>query len=368
VFLQGIIKVNKKKLLIINRTQFGYHIDTFYYCKYLKDQFEITYFSFDTKREKISMNGIKTIYIENEGSLFKKAINFIKSARDEIQNNNYDIVFINYFQASSLVKVGFDQEKFIIDVRTGAIGRTPRRRAFYNAIMVYEIKKFKYRTIISQCLQSKLKIPKTNTYILPLGSDVLSTKSKFFQTIKLLYVGTLDSRNIHETVIAVARFLKKNNTAKLTYDIFGSGYNSNELRLKEVIRDEKLNDIVLFHGRKEHSELKYYFDNCNIGVSYVPITDYFDCQPPTKTYEYINSGMFCIATKTQANMDLISPKNGVLCLDNPESFSDALEYVSENMHTFDSKDIQETLEQYNWNSIIKNNLIPVFNKTVLKAE
>jgi hypothetical protein len=44
----------KKKLLIINKIQFGYHTDTFKYCQYLKDEFDITYICFDAKEIKIN--------------------------------------------------------------------------------------------------------------------------------------------------------------------------------------------------------------------------------------------------------------------------------------------------------------------------
>jgi len=42
---------------------------------------------------------------------------------------------------------------------------------------------------------------------------------------------------------------------------------------------------------------------------------YYDCQPATKTFEYILSGMVCIATSTYENKKLINNINGVLCND-----------------------------------------------------
>ena len=54
------------------------------------------------------------------------------------------------------------------------------------------------------------------------------------------------------------------------------------------------------------------------------MTKFYDIQTPTKTFEYIISGLFCIATNTTANKNLINKDNGILCDDNATSFSNAL--------------------------------------------
>ena len=38
----------KSKIVIINKTQFGYHTDYYKYCEYLKDDYDITFLCFDS--------------------------------------------------------------------------------------------------------------------------------------------------------------------------------------------------------------------------------------------------------------------------------------------------------------------------------
>lgn len=278
--------------------------------------------------------------------------------------NYYDIIFVVYMQGSSLIKLGFKSKKIIVDVRTGAVGTTEKKRKLNDLLMKFEVGTFQYKTIISQCLQKKFNLFQNNVYILPLGSDILSSTIKDYKEIKLLYIGTLNSRNIEDTVNGLSLFVQKYNDIPISYDIFGSGYLEVEAKLRNSIVEAKLEDIVTFHGRKPHSEIQEYFDNCNVGVSYIPITDYFDCQPPTKTYEYINSGMYCIATNTKANQNLISEKNGILCQDTAKSFSSALESFYKNKDYIDTQAISDTLSKYSWKIIVEKILKPLFQNIV----
>lgn len=348
----------KQKLLIINRVQFGYHTDSFKYCQYLKNDFDITYICFYTNMEKISDDGVKIVYVPYKGSFIHRGIGFIGYCRQYIKSNKIDLIFIVYFQMAFLLKLTSSSEKFILDIRTGAVGATFMKRKIKDTIMIFESMFFKNITIISECLRKKLKLKTKKCHILPLGADTLSETDKSFETMKLLYVGTFNSRNIHKTVLGLSDFMKKfkEKNLDITYDIFGSGTTDEENLLLKTISELDLNEIVKFHGRKTHEELKPYFDCCNIGVSYIPITDYYQCQPPTKTFEYINAGLLCIGTSTQENKKLITEKNGVLCIDTIESFSNALINIY-SRDQYDSKYIRRTLIDYRWDRIVKQNLL-----------
>ena len=348
----------KEKLLIINKSQFGYHTDSYKYCQYLKNEFNITYICFNGRHKKINEDGVEVLYVPYKGSFLQRGITFLRLCRQYIKYNKVDLIFIVYFQMAFMLKLTLPSKKFILDIRTGAIGKTPMKRKIYDGIMVFESIFFNNITIISECLRKKLKLKDEKCHILPLGADTLSETNKLFKTIKLLYVGTFDSRNIHETVLGLYEFIKKveKKNLDITYDIFGSGTVNEENLLLKTISDLDLKKVVKFHGRKRHEELKPYFDNCNIGISYIPITDYYECQPPTKTFEYINSGLLCIGTSTKENKKLIMKENGVLCTDNAKAFSDALEKVYNTRKKFNSQQIRETLIEYNWKTIINGNL------------
>ena len=112
-----------------------------------------------------------------------------------------------------------------------------------------------------------------------------------------------------------------------------------------------------------HFELQPFFDSCNIGISYVPVTDYYNHQPVTKTYEYIMSGLVCLGTGTYENEIVINENNGVLCADNPESFARALKKISMNRGKYISTTIRNTIKNHTWESIVKTKLLPVLEKT-----
>ena len=351
-------KIMKKKLIIINKAQFGYHTDSLKYCQHLKNDYNITYVCFDTGREKLYEDNVEVVYVPYEGSFLKRGLGFVKFCRNRIKIANPDLVFVVYFQMASLVRLGLSRDNFILDIRTGAIGTTPLKRKIDDTLMALESRAYKQVTIITECLRDKLKLKEKKCHILPLGADELSKTDKNFDTIKLLYVGTFLSRNMHETIFGLSKFMKEisSENINISYDIFGFGTHDEEELVKNAIKSESLENIVTYHGRKQHHEIQDYFDNCNIGITYVPKVDFFECQPPTKIFEYTNSGMFNLATSTFENKKLIFKENGVLCEDNNESFSKSLSEIYNKKDTFNSKEIRKTLELYSWDNIIHKNL------------
>ena len=123
-----------------------------------------------------------------------------------------------------------------------------------------------------------------------------------------------------------------------------------------MVRSLSLDDIVVLHGRIPNTELKPYFDKANIGVSFVPITNYYNIQPPTKTFEYVLSGLYTIATKTEENKAIVNSDCGYLIKDTEEDFIRALIYIWQNRGDIDSKTVREEMVKYNWRNIVENDL------------
>ena len=86
------------------------------------------------------------------------------------------------------------------------------------------------------------------------------------------------------------------------------------------------------------------------------MTPYFDCQPPTKTFEYLLSGMPVIATATYENSLVVNDGNGVLINDTADSFCEGLEKLANNRVVYNSEKILTTCKQYTWENIIHNDL------------
>lgn len=195
-------------------------------------------------------------------------------------------------------------------------------------------------------------------FYLPLGADQISSTAKDFSVLRLLYVGTLQNRRIMDTINGVELFIKKYPNTTLTYDIVGSDPNGVELqKIKDYVASNHLDKYIKIHGLVPHNHLQLFFDECNIGVSYVPITDYYQYQPPTKTYEYAFSGLATIATSTISNEEIINQENGLLIKDTPQDFCNGIEKIM-NMK-FDSDTIRETVKEYSWTNIVDKYLIPI---------
>lgn len=347
---------NKKRLLIINHEQFGYHTDTFQYCQYLKDEFEIIYIGFDVQKEKITLEGISNIYVSFKGNIIKRHFTFIKTCLDYIQKERLDLILLKHFYFCSLLKLFYPNNNFILDIRSSAIRKNLILRLIMNLLILLDSLPFGRISIISDSLRKKLKIPYRKCFILPVGADILSMKNKNFrESMKLLYVGTLSLRKIEQTIEGVYLF-RKNKSADLHihYDIIGNGSDKEKKIINEYIKKYMLDDIVFYHGPIKYSDIRPFFDECNIGVSYVPVTGYFNFQPPTKTFEYILSGMLCIATTTAENIKIINDENGVLCNNDPNSFAQALENAFTKRNSWNSEIIRESRREYVWNRIISN--------------
>ena len=258
-----------------------------------------------------------------------------------------------YFPMISIIKM-FINTPSILDIRTGSINPNKFKRTLHNKILKFESLFFKRISIISESLVEYLTLNKTKTEILPLGADFLSFKDKNMQDLKLFYVGTFNNRNISDTIKGLRHFMDSNPDVALTYDIVGYGNKHEEDLITESIVKNNLTNVVSFHGRKNNEECKNLFEKCNVGVSYVPINDYYDCQPPTKTFEYLMSGMLCVATNTRENSRIINPKNGVLCSDNPIDFSQALLEVYNKRFDFSYESLLQNYKEYSWQKIAQN--------------
>ena len=340
-----------KSLLILNKKQFGYHTDSYEIAKHLKKTFSITFLCFDSGLPPFIENDITVIYISSKGKYFQKGIRFLKACLLEVKKE-YDYYFLDYFPSCSVVRL-VTKKNIILDFRTGSVATCRWKRKINNSFRTTETKFFDQVTLISEGLRQLLKIPSHKSFILPLGANIISHRNKIFDSPRLFYIGTLHNRNILQTLEGLVLFLKEHPQYRdqLSYDIVGAGYANEESKLKAYIQKKQLQKSVIIHGQKRHHAIKYLFEKSNIGVSYVPITDYFNHQPPTNTFEYIMSGMLCIATSTNENRKYINTKNGILCHDNPRSFSNAIRDCIANFPNAKSSEIRETLRGNSWDIV-----------------
>jgi len=348
----------KHELLILNRAQFGYHISTYYYCKFAAEHLRITYVGFDTGRLKLCLKDVKAKYVAYAGRKCLRYLRLLVAFAQEVRRCQ-GAIFIMYFPGCSVLRCLGPRTRMILDIRTGSVNRNPLVRRWENRVMQWECRLFRNVSVISQSLAERLCLPSARTHILPLGAERVAVRAKRFARLDLLYVGTLDGRCIEDTVVGFDRFLQDYGALiPLTYTIVGDSHNGQLETLRRMVCQKGLDRVVRLPGYVHKTRLQDEFDRCNVGVSYVPMNDIYDCQPVTKTFEYIVAGMPVIATATTENRKVVKSFNGVLIPDTPEGFYHGLKEFYSRRHEFDSEVVRRSCPESLWDRIVSLNLVP----------
>jgi glycosyltransferase involved in cell wall biosynthesis len=347
---------SRESLLIINRQQFGYHIDTFYYCKYLRGTYDITYLCWDYGKPRIKMDGVSISYVSREGAKLLRYGRFLACALREFRSFT-GIALLKYFPGCSLLRLSGRRKRVVLDIRSGTVARNAVVRFAKDAVLKFEARFFDHLTVISQSLARRLGLRDAVVHVVPLGAEVISECDKTFEDLRLIYVGAL-GRRIEETIIGLKEFLAdEGKHVRCKYRIIGYGYRGEEHTLRDLCRQSDLEGIVEIVGFVPHGELVRYFDQSNIGVAYVPMTPYFDVQPPTKLFEYLLSGMPTIATATTENQRVIRRCNGVLIDSTVAGFRLGLREICRRRSEFSSREVRKSVSDCQWRQIVETNLL-----------
>ena len=351
-----------QRLLIINPKQFGYHLDTYYYCRWASQLLQITYQGFDADQPKLELDGMAVRYVARRGTFVRRYLRFLRACLAEC-GGNYDVIFVKYFPGCSLLRLRHPWKRFVLDIRTGSIARHPLKRWGKDLLLRVESLSFPHVTVISASLARKLGL--TRVHILPLGADPIETSPKDFSALRLLYVGTFRGRRIEDTITAFHRlYAAVGGAVEMTYDVIGDGAKGERGRLRAWVRDHGLEGVVSLPGFVHHRDLARYYEKCNVGVSYIPINPIYDCQPPTKTFEYLLAGLPVIATNTSENAAVITEHNGLLIEDTPEGFYAALQKLVERRTAYSSDRIRAEALKYSWETIVRSNLVPYIHSLI----
>ncbi len=353
----------KKKLLILGFWQFGYTTAVFKHCEFSRDEFDITYLGWDYKDPKIELPGVKVIYVSRKSNIIVRNIRLLYHAHKETQKG-YDLVFANYIKGISLVRLLNPKTKFILYVITMGVTYSKIKRLFFDMGVKLEMRAFKNIVLINSGLAKKLNVKKFDT--LTMGGNCFSTKTKLFDRLSLLYVGTLENRNIINCVKGFHKFLMErltmNQDKSPQFVIIGDSSQDELKEIRHYVEENKLENHIFTPGFVYQDDLHPYFEDANIGVAYVPITPYFQNQPPTKTYEYLVSGLPVIATETAANIEIVLPEAGELISDNAESFYKGLRAIDQRKNEFSSERIKELYKDDTWERMVQTKFIPLIHK------
>jgi glycosyltransferase involved in cell wall biosynthesis len=354
---QSSVMADPVHLLILSRAQFGYDL-YYYYCKWGRDRLRITYVGFDVGRPRVLLPGIDVKYVSHKGvkpvRFLRFALTFLREAR-----RGCDVVLIKYFVGCSMFRLLLPHSKVVLDIRTTSMDQGCWERRWKDLLLRVECRVFAHVVVISKGLAERVRVPKHKRRIVPLGAEPLSRTPKGFDELHLLYVGTLHGRRIEDTVVGFKRFLCDYGAEiPLSYTIVGDGYNGELEKLRRMVCLTGLDDVVRLPGYIHKTQLKSTFERCNVGIAYVPMCDRFDCQPVTKTLEYIFSGMPVIATATAENQRMVNRSNGVLIQDTPDSFYRGLIEIYTRRHEFDSEQVRHGCSDASWDRIVDLNFVP----------
>ena len=347
-------------LLIIHKTQFGYHNNAYKLCQYLHNRIDITYLCFDG-REKIDMEGITIKYIPaNIPKIFRASLFMLASLWTVFFWRGG--IMIYYFPGCEWYKKVIPHKKMLLDVRTLSVTEDEYFNKKQDIKLKEAAEKFDFVTFLSEGMRNKIGFPHKNSAIVPLGADMISDLRKNYYPIKLLYVGTLGNRHLEKTLEGLMLFVKKHPDIPIQYHIVGNAevkQKQQELLLHEYVKKHNMDGFVKFYGKIPNRDLKPFFDMCNFGVSFVPITSFYNNQPVTKTFEYAMSGLYVLGTATAENAKVINPDNGIIIRDSAESFYETLVWLVDNYNQISYDKITSSLIQYRWETIENKIMLPI---------
>lgn len=350
----------KNKLLIVAPYQFGELSDCYYWAKYVTlEGWDVTYLGYRYHQREIkerSYSGVRVVGVMHSKNRIIHGFKFLSSIIKEIIVHKHKNVIVCRFPKCEVLPRLFPNRNIILDVRTLSVAPNESAREVADNELRRITKFFKKTSVISRGVGEKLGgvCP-----ILPLGAEPLSMVAKNFNSLRLFYIGTFNNRNLSQFIEGLALYQAQSGDRTATFDIVGGGNEAEVQKIKDTIAHTGVKGVEL-HGYLTHEESQPYFDRCNVGVCYVPVTDYYQHQPPTKLYEYLLSGMACISTNTISNLEVMRENNGVVVYDNPESVAEGLLKLQSRLSNYNSENIGLTSLNYHWRNIVKNSLLSLF--------
>lgn len=365
--------MKKLKVLVVYPGRFGFHVVSYFLCKYGSQKHEFSYLgtAFSATENFATSANIPNVTVHDhscKSGIFGR-LSLLKIIENEVASGNYDVVFTAYIPGISILQGFFlkSKVKVIVDIRSGFLVGNTFKRYCLNALLRFECRRFQNLTINSTLLSKHLGFSHAETTELPLGAEPVATTHRTFDKLHLLYVGALSKRNIELTVLGLKYFIDRcGRDCVSKYDIVGAGSEEDEKVVFEMIVSCGLENVVAMHGYIPREKTSEFLQNANLGVSYVPITQYYDMQPVTKTYEFLLAGLPLIATRTTQNQRFVNSQNGILVEDSPESFSQGLLDLKSqfDIGAFDSEKIQEASKQHAWENVISEFYLPFIEGVV----
>jgi len=371
----------KKRILIVGTMQLPHRI-LFDKCRYLWHTYDITIISPDTGKEKLIDIHIKAIFLNKAKEStriyhiihYKKFKNFlrflelIKFTRDHLQNNPYDLVLIWSHSKAFMFKLFCKNHgKYAMMIFTQGVSDNYLKNLYHDYWVRFNALFFDTILLYTERDREYFKIPKQKAHIMGLGINAIAYRERSFDSMNLIYLGTLSNRYVHDTVKGFAEFYSEyGDSISVNYLIIGTGNPQDTEQLINSIENAGKNVPVRYLGGLDDNELVDVFNKSNIGVNYLKVTSYFTHNISTKTYEYLLSGMPVISVKLNSLIGVIDDSNGCFIEDTSKGFKDGLIRMTNNMKRFQSSVVAKSGEHGSAKSIVEKNWIPALESILDK--
>jgi glycosyltransferase involved in cell wall biosynthesis len=176
----------------------------------------------------------------------------------------------------------------------------------------------------------------------------------------IIYCGVISSsRQLDILIKAFKMVLEVFPSANLL--MIGDGDSLDDL--KALTDSLSISKNVTFLGRVPHDQVVNYICIGDIGISYIPVNESYNYNPPLKTFEYLACGLPTIASKTVSNRIIIKDKfNGILIDDSMDAVATGIIDLLKNKELQDllKRNARNSILNYDFENITLTSLIPLY--------
>lgn len=178
--------------------------------------------------------------------------------------------------------------------------------------------------------------------------------------ILLAYCGAIGRRReLDRLLSAFSQIRQVREKTKMLF-IGDGNYLEEAKSLAHLLNVEK---DVIFLGRVPQYQVVRYLNASDIGLSYVPINENFNYNPPLKTFEYLACGLPTVATSTLSNRRIINEGyNGLLVEDKPDRIAKSVLDLLNNEALLNSlkSNSSISIKNFDFEIITKTQLLPMY--------
>lgn len=350
-------------LLLVSLLQFGSHTDTLKYCEHLRDRFRLTYLCIDHELPRKVLKGVEVVYCERR-ALGKIELGLLFEALRLLRSRPFDLVFVRRWKFCFLLRLLFPRVPMVFDIRSGSIEESAFRRVVEDSLTWFNSLFFRHVTVISQGLATRLRLRRT-AHVLPLGADpapILTQRR--VGPVRLIYIGTFKNRRLELTIQGLRRYFDMEGSARCSYTLAGFGPKRDVARLRSAVRDLHLEEVVSIRDRVDHDAISAMLADYDVGVAFTPREPRYEFQPSTKVFEYLASGLLCIATESAANREVINARNGILIEASAEGFCAGLQEIVRALPACAPDEVAHTVRDHSWARIVNEDLLPYLQRVL----